>query len=229
VAPRSELTDPFRRRQWRGALGPLTKPVLIVFLSLLWALCGPAVASSVLQTSFDELCLESDLIFEGRVVAVEGRQDPNTPFIWTHVSIEVIEVIGGQLDTGRIELSFLGGRASGRRLQVARMEVPQVGEHGVYFVESRLRRQVHPLLGWEQGHFRIQSGRDGVERVVAAGRRGVVGISASTVSKHGALSNGIAAGVEVLGEGVDVEAAMRASEFKAAIRDVHSRRQYLSR
>jgi hypothetical protein len=201
----------------------------MMLLSLLLSISGPASSSSVLQTSFDDLCLGADLIVQGRVIAVDARADTATPFIWTDVTVEAIEVIHGKLDAGHITLSFLGGSAGGRRLQVANMVVPQIGEQGIYFVEARARRQVHPLLGWQQGHFRVESGPDGMERVIAAGRRVVSGISPSMLPKQRGLSTGIAAGVQVLGAGEDAAGAMRPTEFKAAIVETLTRRGAPSR
>jgi hypothetical protein len=203
---------------------PLAASIVAVMMSLLLAMSGPVRASSVLQISFDELCAESDLIFEGRVVSVEASEDPASPLIWTHVTIDIAEVIQGRLDAGRVELKFLGGSAGGRRLQVTNMKIPQVGEHGIYFVEAKDRRQVHPLLGWQQGHFRIETGPDGSEHVTTAARRVVSGVDPSMAPKRGDLSAGTAAGVQVLGDERGAARAMGVSDFKSAVREVLTRR-----
>lgn len=192
---------------------------VLVFLGVFSGLCGPAAATSVLQISFAELCSVADIIVDGRVVQIDVREDADTPFIWTHVTIEVIELIESEFDGDRIELAFLGGSVGERSMQVSQMTVPQLGERGIFFIESRVRRQIHPLLGWQQGHFRIESGPDGTEQITASRRRVVSGVSKAQSPQRGALSDGIAAGVQIRSEAAGESRAMRPDEFKAAIRD----------
>lgn len=198
-------------------------------LSLSLLACVSASGSSVLQVSFDELVVGANLIVEGRVLQVEARQDPHTPFIWTHVTLDVSEVLHGSLESDRIELRFLGGTAGGRTLRVTDMAVPEPGEQGIYFIENASRLQVHPLLGWQQGHFRVEAGPDGVERVRATGRRTVAGITSVPIPSPRDLSSGIAAGIQTLSREAGTDAGMRPDEFKAAIRDVLSRHGALAR
>ena len=53
-----------------------------------------AAASTLLQMSFGELVGGAELIFEGRVVAVEPRQQPGE-MIKTWVTFAVIDVVKG--------------------------------------------------------------------------------------------------------------------------------------
>ena len=49
---------------------------------------------------------------------------------------------------------------------VADMQMPEIGELGIYFVETLSEQQIHPLFGWQQGHYLIiinsQTGRETV-------------------------------------------------------------------
>lgn len=200
--------------------------MLVAVLGLVLGALSPVRAAGVLQLSFEELCLQAALIVEGRVVEVDARQDSSSPFIWTYVTIDVTELIHGNLDNGQVVLAYLGGSAGGRTLRVADMEVPRLGEHGIYFVEAKDRRQVHPLLGWQQGHFRVETDADGVERVTSSGRP--VLSATAPASARSALSAGRASGVEVAGADESTDRAMRPGEFKTSIRDLLSGRPVLS-
>lgn len=189
-----------------------------LFIALLVVLPGATSASGVLRTSFSELCSEAELILEGRVVSMEARKDSSTPFIWTHVTVSIVELIHGEFAGNEIELSFLGGTVGAQTLRVSQMTVPKIGEHGIYFVEKHERRQVHPLIGWQQGHFRIVEDSDGVERVTSADGRKIAGFESVSSPLVTGLSTGLPAGVQALENGPDSNAAMQPREFKAAIR-----------
>ncbi len=113
-----------------------------------------AQASTVAQMDFDEIVNGAELIFRGRVLAAEARQQPGE-LIKTWVRFAILDVVKGDYLGDEIELSFLGGRLDGRQLEVTDMIIPQVGETGFYFVETLLNQQVNPLFGWDQGHFLI--------------------------------------------------------------------------
>ena len=48
-------------------------------------------------------------------------------------------------------------------LVITDMRMPEIGESGIYFIETLGQQQVHPLIGWQQGHYRViidpQTGR----------------------------------------------------------------------
>ncbi len=91
------------------------------------------------------------------------------------------------------------------------MQMPEVGEQGIYFVESLQRRQVHPLYGWAQGHFLVVADERGVRRVLTKSRRPVTAMQYGPQIR--ALSDGIARGITVT-ESDDVTDAMTVGEFK---------------
>ena len=121
-------------------------------LLLLCLSCGFAQASTVLEMNFEDVVSQSELVFEGQVLGLESRQLRDGS-IHTFVRFTVRDVIKGSYAGEEIELGFLGGSVGGRTLQVSDMQIPGIGETGIYFVESLTRAQVHPLVGWDQGHF----------------------------------------------------------------------------
>ncbi|MEL0084044.1 MAG: hypothetical protein VW985_13530 [Gammaproteobacteria bacterium] len=137
---------------------------LMVILML--TLAGVASATSVRTMNIDELVAGSELVVEGQVLQISVDQDANNPrIVTTTVLVEVIEVLKGEFDQPTISLSFLGGTYGDRRLKVEAMEYPDVNEHGIYFIESTGRQQVHPLLGWSQGHMVLLPDSGGQLRV----------------------------------------------------------------
>jgi hypothetical protein len=165
---------------------------------LLWAAL-PVSASTVLEMDFPEVVDAAELVFMGEVLSVESRQT-GPRRIHTVVRFRVIEVLKGDYSGDTLELRYLGGEINGRRMQVTDMEWPEAGENGMYFVESLRRSTVHPLVGWSQGHYRIENDAQGQARVFTADRRPVTGVSA--------LEPG------------ESQAAMRAGEFRSRVREM---------
>jgi hypothetical protein len=127
------------------------------------------------QVSMADVTKGSEFIFRGRVLETRSTRDGNSP-IFTHVTFQVLEVYKGPNVGDRIELEFMGGKVGTLELKIADMRFPAIGETGIYFVESLKRRQVHPLYGWQQGHFLINRDASGVERVRTASGRPVMSV-----------------------------------------------------
>ena len=199
---------------------PTSKRLAIAAL-LLCAFSGIR-ASDILEVSFDDLVTNADLIVEGRVVNVEARQDAQKPFIWTHITVEILEIIAGEYGPSRIELAFLGGSIGGRTLNVQGMTMPELGERGVFFIESLGQRQIHPLLGWDQGHIRVERSPDGADEVKTYNRRPIVGIGQTAQQRRGALSTGVALGLQTPDEHAPGRRGMQLAAFKTAIRDARA-------
>jgi len=126
-----------------------------------------AFGSSVIKVSLEDAVNGAELIFEGRVVSKDIRLSPvnNRPF--TYFTFEIIDIIKGSYAQSSIELGYMGGSNGTYTLKVTDMHMPEVGEKGIYFVESLDTQQVHPLFGWQQGHYRVvtdqQTGNEVVE------------------------------------------------------------------
>lgn len=175
-------------------------------------------ATTVAQLSFDEVVASAELVFEGRVVAVEARETgPRS--IHTFVEFEVMDVLKGDYTAATIELSYLGGRVGNRQLEVSEMQVPETGETGVYFVESLQERQLHPLVGWSQGHYLIVQDSNGRAHVQSAGHQPIRAVSIAPFAAAQTLGDdGVASGVQILSVR-DQASAMSAAGFKALVRE----------
>lgn len=207
-------------------------PVAVRLIGLLvsfW-LCSAALASTLVQLSFDEIVASSELVFEGRVVSVEARETgPRS--IHSYVQFEILDVIKGDYSELSLELRFLGGLVGNRQMEVTEMNVPELGETGIYFVESLRELQIHPLVGWSQGHFLTRQDDSGTTRVHTAANKPIQNVvsdvSVSTVLPRTARQvapvmlghDGTARGVEIQAL-ADNSEAMSASAFKALVRDL---------
>ncbi|MDX8389145.1 MAG: hypothetical protein R8M38_01510 [Mariprofundaceae bacterium] len=138
--------------------------ILVAILTL-----PSAFASSIEKKSLNEATLHSDFIFEGRVIEIENViHDSGRPF--THVTFEILDIVKGQYNQSAITLKYLGGTKGDYTLEVTDMHQPALNEHGIYFVESLIKQQVHPLYGWSQGHYLITKNR-------VTGTRGVQAVA----------------------------------------------------
>ncbi|MFN8007582.1 MAG: hypothetical protein U0V70_11260 [Terriglobia bacterium] len=178
-----------------------------------------ASAATVRQVSVEEMTQASELVFEGQVVEVVPKLDVGGGQIHTLVTFQILDVIKGSYAQPKIALSFLGGTVNGLTLEVSDMHFPVLGEKGIYFVESLGRTQIHPLFGWDQGHFVIKTDSNGVPRVMTRDQRTVTGVASLPRTQVKALSTGVAGGVVISADGK--EKGLSVSEFKLKLRDIN--------
>lgn len=145
--------------------------------TVLLAVSALAGASTLLRVSVDELTQRAEFVFEGEVVSVQAQRNGARGMISTFVTFNVIDTIKGSASVESIELKFLGGNLEGERLEVNGSRIPELGERGVYFVESLTQDLINPLLGWSQGQYLIQT-EDGVEQVTSVNARPIVSVAA---------------------------------------------------
>jgi hypothetical protein len=151
----------------------ITAKILLLLLATLGL--ANVQGATVRAASLTEMLSNCELVFEGRAVQREVREDPSTQSVRTYITFEVLDVISGNFDNPTLELSFLGGTLGRRRLVIADMALPELETKGIYFVESLSRLQIHPLFGWSQGHILVVKDQQGVERVSTADGHAVTG------------------------------------------------------
>ncbi len=124
----------------------------------------PIAASMVVRMSFDQVVNGAELIIEGTVLSKETRLSPIGGRPFTYFKIDIIDVVKGDYPDPTIEIGYMGGQVGGLTLKVSDMRMPEIGESGIYFIETLGQQQVHPLIGWQQGHYRViinpQTGRE---------------------------------------------------------------------
>lgn len=139
--------------------------ILFLFFSLQ---IDSTIASVIIRMSFDQVVKGAELIIEGEVLTKETRLSPISGRPFTYFKIAIIDVIKGDYPNSTIEIGYMGGQIGELTLKVSDMRMPDIGEWGVYFIETLSEQQVHPLIGWQQGHYRvIKNPQTGQERVVS--------------------------------------------------------------
>jgi hypothetical protein len=180
-------------------------------------------ASSIAQVDTRQLLHSAQLVFQGEVLDRRSEQAADGR-IYTFVDFQVEEVLVGTQPEGSVlTLRFTGGQVGDRRFSVG-VDIPEVGEKGIYFVESVDTKLINPLLGWSQGRFRIQPDSS----LVAGNGERVVGFDGVDAAKGVTLSHGVARGVKTRpasllnarGRGVEPAKAMTVDQFKRKIREL---------
>jgi len=187
--------------------------VILLFLPVL------ACASSIERVDMAELTGNARLVFEGRVIAKRIEHTPGSRAIHTWVTFEILDLIKGQYDQPSIELSFLGGTAGDLSVTVSDMQIPAMGEHGIYFVEDISKPLVNPLYGWDQGHFLVQFDKDLRRQTVSTlGGQPVFNLDLGSIEKsRQELSKGVARGVLTEPQVLRAE-PLQPGDFKALLR-----------
>lgn len=131
--------------------------------ALLVVLCVAAApraeATVVVAKDFDALCAEAALIFVGTVTKVESRwSDPQKQAIETEVTFGDLTWLRGG-SPSQIALEFGGGEMDGLREAVAGVPTFTVGERRIVFAHDG--HFVSPVVGFNQGVFRVVDGTDG--------------------------------------------------------------------
>ena len=192
----------------------------VAALVLLSLVC--LTGSSVRETTLDEMVEHSELVFEGRVTGLEAREAADGRRIHTYVTFQILDIIKGLSPGATVELRFLGGTVGEKTLSVSDMRLPRLGEHGIYFVESLSRPQVHPLFGWSQGHLLVLADGEGRERVCSSDRTPIVAVEPAPHRPDRRPSAGVARGL-VAGEPGRLESAVDLARFKADLRKLQEK------
>lgn len=207
----------------RERLCTANKTLISILMSYL-LLVVPLGATTILGMNIDEVAQDAELIFEGKVVEHNVRENA-AGMIVTYVTFRIEELIKGEYDETLLELKFTGGRLGGQIMEISGLRIPSPNEEGIYFVESVNRNLVNPLLGWSQGHYLIYE-QNGERKVSTVNDRPVTDVL-STQSVPVALRRPVsvidgdtdpAAGVVAPSETLHPDQALTTDSFKAKIR-----------
>ncbi|MGB5440882.1 MAG: hypothetical protein WBN90_14695 [Gammaproteobacteria bacterium] len=185
-------------------------------------------ASTVLQVDVDYLLNNAKLIFEGEVVSSKAKWNYDKTSITTFTTFRVDEVIKGEIQDSTLTLEFSGGTVGETGLHVSAMVYPPVGETGIYFIENPGMQLANPLVGWGQGHFRIEKDSNAMGRVFTedgspvlsldfTSMNGAVEINAGPTSAL-PFSHGVARGVWTGTRDVPMSTVMEKRQFKDALK-----------
>jgi len=181
-----------------------------------------AYATTIAKTTLAEAMANSELVFEGKVVATEVRSGQGSPYPKTCVTMQVIDVIAGKYGDPTVVLCFAGGSDGKTATAIDDLQIPQLGEHGIYFVTSLSGQFVNPLYGWAQGHFIVQDDpMTGTPKVVTAHHKAVISILPHDASSGAATTAHDVAADVVAGSVLDITHAVSVETFKSLLRSLH--------
>lgn len=124
-------------------------------------LAGPALATTFVLQSEEDLAGEADAAVVAEVVAVEGEIDAASEAVRSHVTLDVTAELFGDLPGRRVVVTELGGAVEGRREQVFGAPGYARGERVVAFL-SRDPRGGLRTTGMAMGKYRVEADARGV-------------------------------------------------------------------
>jgi len=143
-----------------------SRPWMLLAVAVL--LAAPLPATVVVPKDFAALCREADMVFVGTVSDVRSRWvDQANSDIETLVTFSDLDPLFGVEQT-TVTLRFAGGEVDGRREEIAGIPRFQVGERAILF--ARRGRWLNPIVGFQQGCFRVADGDAGPVVLSADGR-----------------------------------------------------------
>lgn len=167
---------------------PVFPFVLVCLLSLTTSPLAHALTA--IPRDLDQLVAHADAIFRGVAVSQETawKGEGANRHIVTRVTFRVLENYKGDAQPQRT-LEFFGGELDGRGMAIPDMPSFVMGEEGIFFEEGN-EKQVCPLVGADQGHFRV-SRTDRSERILTHAGAGVMSAAAigREVPRTGAVAS----------------------------------------
>jgi len=146
-------------------------------LALTLLLCAPAHGLSVVARSFDELVERADLVLAGTVKEVHSQfdddgLDQNT--IFSYVTLTDLEVVKGRVTTSDYVLRVPGGVVGRFAQDYPGIPLFQTGQNYLLFIRGN-HRDFFPVVGVDQGVFRILTNARGQRVVIRDDRVGHAG------------------------------------------------------
>ena len=138
-----------------------TSAIVATVVSILALHLSTAAASTGPRWSMRQLARFSDAIVVGRVGTVTSGWDGAADTLYTYVSVDVSEVIKGQLRTGRLIIKQLGGESGAIGLQVFDQASFASGEDVLLFLEMRPRDHTLYTAALAQGKWNMRRRADG--------------------------------------------------------------------
>jgi len=152
-------------KRWSNA------PAALVVGAMFLALASITQASIGPKWTDEQLAAFSDAIVAGRVVDLSTGWDPDVNTIYTYVTIDVSEVLKGDLSTGLLTIKQIGGVVGEVGLSIVDQASFERGEEVLLFLEARPRdRSLYTTALW-QGKWNLQitpAGRAAVRQFPAS-------------------------------------------------------------
>jgi len=127
---------------------------LIVSVAMLWS-AQRASADIAPRWTDEQLIGFADAIVRGHVARIDVARDAAAGAIYTSVSLDVSDVLKGEIPDRRIVIRQLGGRVGSTALHIGGQATFEVGEDVIVFLEQRPRDRTWATTALWQGKFTI--------------------------------------------------------------------------
>lgn len=111
-------------------------------------------ATTVLYQSFDDLVEKADGIISGTVSEINYRKKKDD--IYTYVTLRDTTVHDGKFDDNEFTFRMLGGIIGNRSTVIPGSPNFNIEEKVILFIRDN-GKSIVPIMGWEQGVFKIQN------------------------------------------------------------------------
>jgi len=161
----------------------MRKRSLIAAAGMAIFLSQAAAATTLITQTLPQLVEEADGIVAGEVVDLVSRKSQDGT-IYTYATLGNLDLIKGKYGGTTLTLRLEGGTADGETLFISGSPRFQKSERVVVLVRGN-GEQIIPVVGWEQGLFRVKSDPDtGRETVSEAVGNRIFGISDGKIVKE---------------------------------------------
>ena len=144
------------------------------------ALAAPLCANSTLRVDFGQLSHMAARVVAGRIINITTAEDPTSGYIYSTVTVAVMQAVPAQLAGREYSFRMLGGEANGRIQYIADYPKLRTGNEVVLFLNSDTSSVFGPTVGLGQGIFFLESSAsDSAQRVMDRFGRPVLGIRQS--------------------------------------------------
>jgi len=136
------------------------------FAAMLLCVTAPrAQGSTFLAMSLDDLVRQADAVIQGEVIDLESFWTPSGRIIATDATIVVDERLVGTMPSV-VKVRTFGGKVGDFSVEAHGFPIFQKGERVLLFAYVEPDDGTVRVLGYQQGHFRVVTRRDGVTLAV---------------------------------------------------------------
>jgi hypothetical protein len=142
-----------------------------------------ARAATIQPQAIDRLTRCAGVVVEGRVTAVHGDWNSAHTQIYTTVTLDVTDTYKGDLPSGPMQFRYLGGTVGDMTMELVGEPSFAPEEHVFLFLHPQYNEVILPVVGFNEGKFRVDVDARGVEHLV-----GVSGSIAKPEAVHSVRS-----------------------------------------
>ena len=124
--------------------------VILLLPGIMHAASGP-------RWSATDLAAHADVIAIGKVMASKAAWDRDVNAIYTYITLDVTEILKGEIDPGPVTVKQLGGAVDGVVLSITDQATFRVGEEVLVYLEARPRDGTLYTSALWQGKWDLQS------------------------------------------------------------------------